>query len=131
MSAVDTGAYETVLQKIQIRNQMSTDLDFIWEPETKLLRLNVNPPFPTFVTINYIPDYDDVEQVTEPFWEDFILKLATAYAKIVLGRIYSKYTLKSSQFELNGKDLLDEGNKERDEIITYIRENIDIVLPID
>lgn len=131
MSAVDTSAYETVLQKIQIRNQMSTDLDFIWEPETKLLRLNVNPPFPTFVTINYIPDYDDVEQVTEPFWEDFILKLATAYAKIVLGRIYSKYTLKSSQFELNGKDLLEEGNKERDEIITYIRENIDIVLPID
>src|SRR5574344_2150382 len=54
MSAIDTKAYETVLQKIQIRQTMSTDLDFIWEPYTKQLRLNVNPPFPTSVTLNYI-----------------------------------------------------------------------------
>lgn len=131
MSAVNTEAYETVLQKIQIRNTMSTDLDFIWEPNTKKLHLNVNPPFPTFVTINYIPEYDNVEQITEPFWEDFILKLATAYAKIVLGRIYTKYQVKSSQYEMNGQAYLDEGNKERDEIINYVRENVDNILPID
>ena len=131
MTSVDTSAYETVLQKIQIRNTMSTDLDFIWEPSTKLLRLNVNPPFPVYVTLNYIPEYTDVEQITEPFWEDFILKLATAYAKIVLGRIYTKYTVKSSQYEMNGQGLLEEGNKERDEIISYLRENTDMILPID
>lgn len=131
MSAVDTQAYETVLQKIQIRNTMSTDLDFIWQPETKKLAINVNPPFPSFVTINYIPEYTDVEQVTEPFWEDFILKLATAYAKITLGHIYTKYKVQSSQYELNGQGLLDEGIKEKDELLTYVRENVDNLLPID
>lgn len=131
LTSVDTSAYETVLQKIQIRNTMSTDLDFIWEPDTKLLRLNVNPPFPSFVTLNYIPDYKDVEEITEPFWEDFILKLATAYAKIVLGKIYSKYKVASSQYEMNGQAYTDEGNKEKDEIISYLRENVDNILPID
>ena len=131
ITSIDTSAYETVLQKIQIRNTMSTDLDFIWEPETKKLRLNVNPPFPTMVTLNYIPDYKDVEEVTEPFWEDFILKLATAYAKIILGRIYSKYKVNSSQYEMNGQSYIDEGNREKDEIINYLRENVDNILPMD
>lgn len=131
LSAINTEAYEIVLQKIQLRNTMATDLDFIWEPETKMLHISVNPPFPNFITLNYIPDYKEVEEVTEPFWEDFILKLATAYAKITLGHIYSKYTVKSSQYELNGQALLDEGIKERDEILTYIRENVDTILPID
>lgn len=130
-SASNNSAYENVLQKIQIRNTMSTDLDYIWEPDTKLLRLSVNPPAPPAVTLNYIPEYTDVEEVTEPFWEDFILKLATAYAKIVIGRIRSKFAVKSSQFELDGSTLLDEGNKERDEIINYLRENVDLILPLD
>lgn len=131
MTSANTSAYETILQKIQIRNTMSTDLDFIWEPSTKLLHISVNPPIPGYVTLNYIPDYTDVEQITDPFWEDFILKLATAYAKITLGRIYTKYTIKSSQYEMNGQAYLDEGNKERDEIVTYLRENVDLILPLD
>lgn len=131
MTSVDSTAYNTVLQKIQLRNTMSTDLDFVWEPSTKLLRVNANPPFPNMITINYVPEYKNVEEITEPFWEDFILKLATAYAKIALGHVYSKYTVKSSQYEMNGKDLLDEGNKERDEIVAYLRENMDLILPLD
>lgn len=131
LSSVDPTYYENRMMLIQQRNTISTDLDFIWEPSTKLLRLSVNPPFPTVVTIEYIPDYENVEEVTEPFWQDFILQMATAYAKVITGRIRSKYTLKSSQYELDGATLLAEGNEELNNIRTYLRDNVDLAFPID
>jgi hypothetical protein len=131
LTSVDPTYYENRMMLIQQRNTISTDMDFIWEPSTKLLRLSVNPPFPGSVTIEYIPDYENVEEVTEPFWQDFILQMATAYAKVITGRIRSKYTLKSSQYELDGQTLLAEGNEELNKIRDYLRENVDLAFPID
>ena len=131
LSSVDPTYYENRMMLIQQRNTISTDLDFIWEPSTKLLRISVNPPFPKVVTIEFIPDYENVEEVTEPFWQDWILQLATAYAKVITGRIRSKYTLKSSQYELDGKDLIAEGREDIIKIQDYLRDNLDIVFPID
>jgi hypothetical protein len=131
LTSVDPTYYENRMMLIQQRNTISTDMDFIWEPSTKLLRLSVNPPFPGSVTIEYIPDYENVEEVTEPFWQDFILQMATAYAKVITGRIRSKYTLKSSQYELDGQTLLTEGNEELNKIRDYLRENVDLAFPID
>lgn len=131
LSSVDPTYYENRMMLIQQRNTISTDMDFLWEPSTKLLRLSVNPPFPKYVTLEYIPEYHNVEEVTEPFWQDYILQLATAYAKVIIGRIRSKYTLKSSQYELDGKDLVAEGNAEIDKIRDYLRENVDLTFPLD
>ena len=131
LTSVDPTYYENRMMLLQQRNTISTDMDFIWEPSTKLLRLSVNPPFPKAVTIEYIPDYENVEEVTEPFWQDFILQMATAYAKVITGRIRSKYTLKSSQYELDGQTLLAEGNEELNKIRDYLRDNVDLAFPID
>jgi hypothetical protein len=91
----------------------------------------MNPPFVNAITIQYIPDYKDVEEITEVFWVDFILKLATAYAKQILGRIRSKYTLNSSTYTLDGATLLSEANTEIQELQTYLRDNVDLAFPID
>lgn len=131
LSSVDPTFYENRMMLIQQRNTISTDLDFIWEPSTKLLRLSVNPPFPGVVTLEYIPDYENIEEVTEPFWQDWILQLATAYAKVITGRIRSKYTLKSSQYELDGPTLIAEGTAELEKIRDYLRANVDLAFPID
>ena len=91
----------------------------------------MNPPFTNAITIQYIPDYKDVEEITEVFWMDIILRLATAYAKQAIGRIRSKYTLNSSAYSLDGEAMLQEANTEIQEIRTFLETNDDLVFPID
>ena len=85
----------------------------------------------TKATIQYLPDYKDVEEITEVFWMDIILRLATAYAKQVLGRIRSKYTLNSSAYSLDGEAMLSEANTEIQEIRQFLLSNQDLAFPID
>lgn len=124
-------AYANRMLRLQEINTISTDLDFIWDAHTKQLSVTMNPPFTNAVTIQYIPDYQDVEEITEAFWTEKILKLATAYAKLVIGRIRAKYTLNSSSYSLDGDKLLEEANTEIKEIKDYLIANQDIVFPID
>ena len=127
----NVNSYADRMLLLQQLNTISTDLDFIWDPHNKQLSVTMNPPFSNEITIQYIPDYKDVEEITEVFWVDIILKLATAYAKQVLGRIRSKYTLNSSQYNLDGETLLNEANTEIQEIQTYLKTNVDLAFPID
>jgi hypothetical protein len=124
-------AYAQRMLLLQQMNTISTDLDFLWDAHTKQLSVMMNPPYTNMITIQYIPDYKDVEEITEVFWVDIILKLATAYAKQVLGRIRSKYTLNSSQYSLDGETLLNEANTEIQEIQTFLKTNVDLAFPID
>ena len=124
-------AYAQRMLRLQQMNTISTDLDFVWDAHRKQLSVTMNPPYTNMITIQYIPDYKDVEEITEVFWVDIILKLATAYAKQVLGRIRSKYTLNSSQYSLDGETLLNEANTEIQEVQTFLKTNVDIAFPID
>lgn len=117
--------------RLQQMNSISTDLDFVWNAHTKDLYVTMNPPYTNQITIAYVPDYQSVEEITEVYWVDIILKLATAYAKQVLGRVRSKYTLNSAQYNLDGETLLAEAKEEIAEVITYLRTNVDLAFPID
>ena len=124
-------AYANRMLQLQQLNTISTDLDFIWDAHTKQLSVTMNPPFTNMITIQYIPDYKNVEEITEIFWVDMILKLATAYAKQIIGRIRSKYTLNSAQYNLDGETLISEAATEIQEIQNYLRDNVDLAFPID
>jgi hypothetical protein len=124
-------AYMNRMLRLQQMNTISTDLDFVWDAHRKELSIMMNPPYTNQVTIVYIPDYQSVEEITEVYWVDIILKLATAYAKQVLGRIRSKYTLNSSQYSLDGETLLNESKEEIAEIETFLTSNVDLAFPID
>jgi hypothetical protein len=124
-------AYANRMLLLQQLNTISTDLDFIWDTHTKKLSVTMNPPYTNQITIQYIPDYKDVEEVTETFWIDKILQLATAYAKLVIGRIRSKFTLNSSQYSLDGEALVQEANQEIQEIRTFLQTNVDLSFTLD
>jgi hypothetical protein len=124
-------AYANRMLRLQQMNTISTDLDFIWDAHTKQLSVVMNPPFTNQVTIEYVPDYKDVEEITEVFWQDIILRLATAYAKQVIGRIRSKYTLNSSTYTLDGDRMLEEANAEIADIKQKLIDNHDLMMPID
>lgn len=130
-AVTNMNAYMNRMVRLQQMNTISTDLDFVWDAHTKDLSVTMNPPYTNQITIQYIPDYQSVEEITEVYWVDIILKLATAYAKQVLGRIRSKYKANSSQYTLDGDTLLNESSNEIAEIETFLRENVDLAFPID
>ena len=116
---------------LQQRNTISTDLDYIWNPNNRTLYISTNPPFPPALTIQYVKDYKDVDEVKDPYWVDILLRLAIAYSKQALGRVRGKYKLNSSQYDLDGDTLINEANQEIQDIRTHLITNCDIAYPVD
>ena len=130
-SAIPADDYTRAMLVKQVKNTLATDLDFKWEPETKDLYVYCNYPKPASITLQYIPDYQSVEDLTEPYWQTQLTKLALAMCKITLGRVRGKYTLNSATYGLDGDTLLAEGTAELNEIRNYLSDNSDMVMPID
>lgn len=115
----------------QAKNTLSTDLDFYWDKKYHDLYVNANYPKPPKITIVYIPVYNSVDDITEEFWQNLLLRLSVALTKGILGRVRGKYKLNSSQYELDSDTLLQESQSELAEIRNYLNENSDMLLPID
>lgn len=129
MSSMDSLAI-TVLTK-QLINTIrggTSDVDF-WQDGDELY-LDVTGAMGT-ITIEYIPDYKDVSEVTEPFWINFILNMTMALTKIALGRARSKFNISGLPYELDGDALLSEGQTEMDSLNEQLRELDDIWYILD
>lgn len=123
---LDLDSYTNALLTKRNLNILSTDMDFIWDKPNRKLYLVANPNQPTYVTINFKPEYYSVEDIREQHWDTQLRKLALGTTKIVLGRIRSKYTSNSSKFQLDGQTLLAEGNAEVQAVRQYLDDNKDI-----
>lgn len=110
---------------------ISTDLDFYYDKPNKKLFVNCNTVKPTSLTIEYIPEYTRVEDITESYWQNLLKRFSVAFAKQIYGRIRSKYTLNSSQYTIDGPTMLSEGNQELETIRTILKENNDTLFVID
>ena len=103
----DFAAWNTLLQ---IRSTISTDLAFIYNKDSEKLYINMSQNFPTNITIEYVPRYDDVSEIKSDFWIDILMRLALAITKQTIGRIRSKFKQTNALWELDGEkqDLLGE-----------------------
>lgn len=115
----------------QIKSTVETDLDFTYDSFNHKLYVNTFYPRPSQVTIVYIPEFEDVSEVKDQYWVNYILRLAKALSKISLGRIRGKYELSSSLYKLDGSTLISEGIAERDAIREELIENADLAFPTD
>ena len=107
-------------------NILATDMDFEWDKPNRKLYVYANPNYPTYVTINFKPEYYSVEDIREQHWETQLRKLALGMCKIVIGRIRSKYTSNSAKYQLDGNTLLAEGTAEVQQVRQYLDDNKDI-----
>lgn len=121
-------SYNTLLQ---MRNTTSTDL--AWKQDHQAGKLYVNKGFdnPTSITIEYVPIYKDVSQIKSDYWVDILLRLSVAMTKQILGRIRTRFTTSSQLWNMDGDKMLEEGNKELEELRERLRSNSQIILPID
>ena len=116
---------------LQIRNTISTDLAFIYDKDKEKLYINMSQNFPTKITIEFVPRYDDVSEIKSDFWIDILMRLALAITKQTLGRIRSKFTQSNALWGLDGEKLLEEGTNELNELRDYLLTNSQLIYPID
>lgn len=112
-------------------NNISTDLDFRFEKDEQKLYVTCNAMKPSTITVDYMPEYTHVDDIKEPYWQNYLKRFSLAMTKVILGRIRSKYTLNSSQYTIDGPTMLSEGNQELAEIRTTLQNNTDSLFVID
>lgn len=120
-------AYNTLLQ---MRNTMSTDLNFKEDKNAKKLYINCTS-IPEFITIEYIPIYKDPEEITSDYWVDILKRLSLAMTKVALGRIRTRFTQSNALWTQDGETMLQEGNEELKELREILRVNSTYFFPKD
>ena len=109
---------------LQIRNTISTDLSYRYDKPTEKLYINCAYDIPPTITIEFIPRFDDVSEVTSDYWIDVIQRMAIAKAKIVVGRVRSRFTVSNALWAQDGEAILAEGREELADIRTYLQDNM-------
>lgn len=95
----------------QIFNSIGSDIDYKYNyAEKKLYPISNRPP--SSFTIYYVLDYDNVEQVEAPEWQNMIVRLAIAIGKMTLGKIRGSWKQTSPLHETNAAEYVSEGNAE-------------------
>ena len=106
----------TEIAMAQVRNTLSTDFQWNYDPLNQVVYCTHRDPRPAAVTIYYVPDLQDVDEVKQPSWQNYLIRLSEAFAKKALGRARSKYTIQDSNVTLDGETLLTEANAELEKI---------------
>lgn len=122
------GAWNTLMQ---IRNTTSTDLAYRYDKSSNKLYINVASNLPARVTIEYVPRYDDVSEIVSDYWIDMLVRLAVANAKVIVGRIRTRYSQSNALWTQDGETLLSEGNNELSELRNYLQTNTQLIYGID
>lgn len=106
----------TEMGMAQVRNTLSTDFQWQYDPHNQVIYCTHRDPCPSHVTIRYVPDYQDVSEINGYTWIDYLIRLSIAYVKEALGRSRSKYKIEGSNVSLDGETLLQEANAELEAI---------------
>lgn len=114
----------------QIQNTLSTDLEFYYQDDEKKLYINTTVAIGSNITIEYVPRYDNVDEVKSDFWIDVIMRMSKATAKIVIGRMRKKFTQTNALWQLD-TDILTEGQTEIAELRAYLQKNTQLIYPKD
>lgn len=115
---------------LQIRNTTSTDLAFKQDKQAEKLYINAYDK-PTSITIEFVPKFENVNEVTSDYWIDILVRMSIALTKVTLGRIRSRYVQSNALWTQDGETLLAEGNAELDSLREILRINAQLVFPID
>lgn len=121
------GTYATILRtQFQFlvakmaQNTIQTDLVYQTDYYNKTLKVSYAGMRPSEITIYYRPIIENIEDLPTYFWYDYLMRLALAHSKIILGEIRGKYAVNGSPFSVNA-DIGAQGQAE----LTKIREELD------
>lgn len=123
--------YATYSTAQQVSNTLSTDLLFKEDKYDKKLYVNLPQGAPDKLTIEYIPLLRDASEVVGEYWIDILSRLSLAHAKVIIGRIRTRYTQSNALWSNDGETILAEGIAELEAIREQLRVSNDYFLPVD
>lgn len=121
-SSINISPIMTEMAMAQVRNTLSTDFQWKYDSNNDCVYCAHRDPMPSMVTIRYVPDYQDVSEIVDNMWINYLVRLSEAYMKLALGRSRSKYTVEGSNVSLDGDTLLSEANAELEQIRQELNE---------
>ena len=119
-SSINIDPIMTEMAMAQVRNTLSTDYQWKYDIDNQVVYITHRDPRPAFVTIRYVPDYQDVSEIRSNTWINYLVRMSEAFIKKALGRSRSKYTIEGSNVRLDGEALLSEANAELEAIRTEL-----------
>lgn len=126
-----THRYTTYTLTQQIMNTTSTDLDFREDKLGRKLYVDLSQGSGGSLTIEYVPLITTVEEVIGNYWLDIFIRLSLAYAKIILGRIRTRYTQSNALWTQDGETMLTEGNTELSALRERLQIQANLSYPLD
>ena len=91
-----------------------------WKYIKPKLYLDVGYPTATQVTVEYSPEIDDIDVITDRFYQVITRKFTLAYARLLLSDVRGKYTVSGSPVELDASTQQEKANAD----IEYFREQL-------
>lgn len=126
--ASNLAAWNTMLQ---IRNTLSTDLAFYYVKHDNKLYINIANNFPKSVTVLYIPRFEDVSEITSDYWQDVLIRMSVAIAKVTVGRVRTKFKQSNALWTLDGDQILEEGNTELTNLRQELKDSTQLCYGVD
>ena len=123
--------YMTYNTLLQIRNTTSTDMSFREDKHENKLYINTSIGYPKSVAIEYIPIFEDVDEIKSDYWQDILKRLSIAETKVALGRIRTYAKQSNALYSLDGDTILEEGTRELNELREVLRNNANLFYPVD
>lgn len=116
---------------LQIRNTVSTDLAHYYDKSQEKLYINVSSGLPRSVTIIYIPRINDVSEITSDYWQDILVRMSVAIAKITVGRVRTKFKQSNALWTLDGDQILEDGNNELTNLRQELKDSTQLCYGVD
>ena len=116
---------------LQIRNTISTDLSFYFNKSDNKLYINISSSVPENITVIYIPRFNDVSEITSDFWQDVLVRMSVAIAKVTVGRVRTKFKQSNALWTLDGDQILEEGNAELTALRQELKDSTQLCYGID
>lgn len=116
---------------LQIRNTISTDLAFYFSKTDNKLYINVSGSVPNNITLLFVPRFDDVSEITSDYWQDVLVRMSVAIAKVTVGRVRTKFKQSNALWTLDGDQILEEGNTELTNLRQELKDSTQLCYGVD
>lgn len=110
----------TYAVRAMAQNTVQAELVYFHDLFKKTLTVSYSGTAPNYISILYRPEITCVEDLPSHMWETFLIRLAVAHGKIVIGRWREKYSVAGSPITIN-TGILAEGISERDAIYEELK----------
>lgn len=95
------------------------------------LYLDVGVPTATMVTVEYSPNIDDLDSITDPMYKKFVKRFALAFARAMLSDIRGKYSVSGSPVELDGSTQESKSDKELEQLRQELKDTVNTHFMVD